>query len=209
MKILVINCGSSSLKYQLIDMTDESVIAKGLCERIGIDGSKLTHQPAGKDKVVIEKDMPTHKTAIEMVMEALQDPEHGVIASTDEISAIGHRVLHGGTTYSDSIVVDEDVKRVIRECFDLGPLHNPANLMGIEACEAAMPGKPNVAVWDTGFGMAMPEKAYMYAIPHEYYEKYGVRRYGFHGTSHKFVSGEAIKFGGLDPKTAKVFVCNL
>lgn len=209
MKILVINCGSSSLKYQLIDMTDESVIAKGLCERIGIDGSKLTHQPAGKDKVVIEKDMPTHKTAIEMVMEALQDPEHGVIASTDEISAIGHRVLHGGTTYSDSIVVDEDVKRVIRECFDLGPLHNPANLMGIEACEAAMPGKPNVAVWDTGFGMAMPEKAYMYAIPHEYYEKYGVRRYGFHGTSHKFVSGEAIKFGGLDPKTAKVIVCHL
>ncbi len=209
MKILVINCGSSSLKYQLIDMTDESVIAKGLCERIGIDGSKLTHQPAGKDKVVIEKDMPTHKTAIEMVMEALQDPEHGVIASTDEISAIGHRVLHGGTTYSDSIVVDEDVKRVIRECFDLGPPHNPANLMGIEACEAAMPGKPNVAVWDTGFGMAMPEKAYMYAIPHEYYEKYGVRRYGFHGTSHKFVSGEAIKFGGLDPKTAKVIVCHL
>ena len=209
MKILVINCGSSSLKYQLIDMTDESVIAKGLCERIGIDGSKLTHQPAGKDKVVIEKDMPTHKTAIELVMAALQDPDHGVIASTDEISAIGHRVLHGGTTYSDSIVVNEDVKKVIRECFDLGPLHNPANLMGIEACEAAMPGKPNVAVWDTGFGMAMPEKAYMYAIPHEYYEKYGVRRYGFHGTSHKFVSGEAIKFGGLDPKTAKVIVCHL
>ena len=209
MKILVINCGSSSLKYQLIDMTDESVIAKGLCERIGIDGSKLTHQPAGKDKVVVEKDMPTHKVAIELVMDALQNPEHGVIASTDEISAIGHRVLHGGTTYSDSIVVDEDVKRVIRECFDLGPLHNPANLMGIEACEAAMPGKPNVAVWDTGFGMAMPEKAYMYAIPHEYYEKYGVRRYGFHGTSHKFVSGEAIKFAGLDPEKAKVIVCHL
>ena len=182
MKILVINCGSSSLKYQLINMEDESVIAKGLCERIGIDGSKLTHQPAGKDKVEIEKDMPTHQTAIELVMDALQNPEHGVIKSTDEISAIGHRVLHGGTTYSESVVVDADVKRVIRECFDLGPLHNPANLMGIEACEAAMPGKANVAVWDTGFGMAMPEKAYMYAIPHEYYEKYGVRRYGFHGT---------------------------
>ena len=209
MKILVINCGSSSLKYQLIDMTDESVIAKGLCERIGIEGSKLTHEPAGKDKVVIEKAMPTHQTAIELVMEALQNPEHGVIQSTDEISAIGHRVLHGGKVYSDSIVVDEDVKKVIRECFDLGPLHNPANLMGIEACEAAMPGKPNVAVWDTGFGMSMPEKAYMYAIPHEYYEKYSIRRYGFHGTSHMYVSGETIKFAGLDPEKAKVIVCHL
>ena len=151
MKILVINCGSSSLKYQLIDMTDESVIAKGLCERIGIEGSKLTHQPAGKDKYVVEKDMPTHTVAIEMVMDALQDAEHGVIKSTDEIAAIGHRVLHAGTKYSESIVVNDDVKKVIRECFDLGPLHNPANLMGIEAAEAAMPGKPNVAVWDTGF----------------------------------------------------------
>ena len=209
MKILVVNCGSSSLKYQLIDMDNESVIAKGLCERIGIEGSKLTHQPAGKDNFVVENPMPDHKVAIQMVMDALQNPNHGVISSVDEISAIGHRVLHGGTTYIESIVVDEDVKRVIRECFDLGPLHNPANLMGIEACEAAMPGKANVAVWDTGFGMAMPEKAYLYAIPHEYYEKYGVRRYGFHGTSHMFVSGEAIKFGGLDPKTAKVIVCHL
>lgn len=209
MKILVINCGSSSLKYQLIDMDNERVLAKGLCERIGIEGSKLTHQPAGKDKYVIENPMPTHKTAIEMVMAALQDPEHGVIKDTSEISAIGHRVLHGGTVYSDSIVVNEDVKRVIRECFDLGPLHNPANLMGIEACEAAMPGTPNVAVFDTAFGMSMPEKAYTYAIPHEYYEKYGIRRYGFHGTSHKFVSAEAIRFGGLDPETAKVIVCHL
>ncbi|MCI8951147.1 MAG: acetate kinase [Lachnospiraceae bacterium] len=209
MKILVVNCGSSSLKYQLIDMDNESVIAKGLCERIGIEGSKLTHQPTGKEKFVAENPMPDHKVAIQMVMDALQDSEHGVIASTDEISAIGHRVLHGGTTYSESIVVNEDVKKVIKDCFDLGPLHNPANLMGIEACEAAMPGKPNVAVWDTGFGMAMEEKAYMYAIPHEYYEKYGLRRYGFHGTSHMFVSGEAIKFGGLDPKTAKVIVCHL
>ena len=209
MKILVINCGSSSLKYQLIDMTDESVIAKGLCERIGIEGSKLTHQPAGKDKYVVEKDMPNHTVAIEMVMDALQDAEHGVIKSTDEIAAIGHRVLHAGTKYSESIIVNDDVKKVIRECFDLGPLHNPANLMGIEAAEAAMPGKPNVAVWDTGFGMAMPEKAYLYAIPHEYYEKYSIRRYGFHGTSHMFVSGEAIKFGGLDPENAKVIVCHL
>ncbi len=209
MKILVINCGSSSLKYQLIDMENENVIAKGLCERIGIEGSKLTHQPEGKDKVVIERAMPNHKTAIEMVMDALQDPDHGVIKSTDEITAVGHRVLHAGTIYSDSIVVNEDVKKVIRDCFDLGPLHNPANLMGIEACEAAMPGKKNVAVFDTAFGMAMPEKAYLYAIPHEYYEKYSIRRYGFHGTSHMFVSGEAIKFGGLDPENAKVIVCHL
>ena len=209
MNILVVNCGSSSLKYQLINMDDESVIAKGLCERIGIDGSKLTHQPTGKDKYVVEHEMPDHTVAIKLVMDALVDPEHGVIKSTDEIAAVGHRVLHAGTVYSDSIIVNEDVKRVIRECFDLGPLHNPANLMGIEACEKAMPGKPNVAVWDTGFGMKMPEKAYLYAIPHEYYEKYSIRRYGFHGTSHMFVSGEAIKFGNLDPENAKVIVCHL
>lgn len=209
MNILVINCGSSSLKYQLIDMANEGVLAKGLCERIGIEGSKLTHQPAGKDKLVIEKPMPNHKTAIELVMEALQDPDHGVIKSTDEISAIGHRVLHGGMKFYKSTVVTEEVKQVIRECFDLGPLHNPANLMGIEACEAAMPGKPNVAVFDTAFGMSMPEKAYKYAIPEEYFEKYSIRRYGFHGTSHMFVSGEAIKFGNLDPENAKVIVCHL
>mgnify|MGYP003371275571 CR=1 FL=1 len=209
MKILVINCGSSSLKYQLINMENESVIAKGLCERIGIEGSKLTHKPEGKEEYVVESPMPDHSVAIQLVMDALVDPVHGVIASTDEISAIGHRVLHAGTIYSDSIVVNEDVKRVIRECFDLGPLHNPANLMGIEACEKVMPGKPNVAVFDTAFGMAMPEKAYMYAIPHEYFEKYSIRRYGFHGTSHMFVSGEAIKFGGLDPENAKVIVCHL
>ena len=209
MKILVINCGSSSLKYQLIDMDDESVIAKGLCERIGIPGSKLTHSPSGKDKVVVEKDMPNHKVAIELVMEALQDPDHGVIKSTDEISAIGHRVLHGGMKFYKSTVVTEEVKQVIRECFDLGPLHNPANLMGIEACEAAMPGKPNVAVFDTAFGMSMPEKAYKYAIPEEYFETYSIRRYDFHGTSHMFVSGEAIKFGNLDPENAKVIVCHL
>ena len=190
-------------------MDNESVIAKGLCERIGIEGSKLTHEPAGKDKYEVENPMPDHTVAIQMVMDALQDKEHGVIENTDEIAAIGHRVLHGGTIYSDSCVVNEDVKRVIRECFDLGPLHNPANLMGIEACEKAMPGKPNVAVWDTAFGMKMPEKAYLYAIPHEYYEKYSIRRYGFHGTSHMFVSGEAIKFGGLDPENAKVIVCHL
>lgn len=209
MKILVINCGSSSLKYQLIDMDHEEVLAKGICERIGIEGSKLTHEPEGKDKYVAAKPMPTHATAIRMVMEALVDADYGVIKDTGEISAVGHRVLHAGTIYSDSTIVTEDVKNVIRECFDLGPLHNPANLMGIEACEEEMPGTPNVAVFDTAFGMSMPEKAYLYAIPREYYEKYSIRRYGFHGTSHMFVSGEAIKFGGLDPDKAKVIVCHL
>ena len=208
MKILVINCGSSSLKYQLIDMENESGMAKGLCERIGIEGSKLTHKANGKE-MVIEQAMPAHTEAIKLVMQALVDPEYGVIKDTKEISAVGHRVLHGGKVYSDSIVVDEDVKRVIRECFDLGPLHNPANLMGIEACEAAMPGTPNVAVWDTGFGMKMPEKAYLYAIPYEYYDKYSIRRYGFHGTSHLFVSGEVLKFAELDPEKGKVIVCHL
>ena len=209
MKIFVVNCGSSSLKYQLINMDDKSLLAKGLCERIGIEGSKLTHSPAGKEQYVVETPMPSHKDAIKLVLAALTDKEHGVIASTDDISAIGHRVLHAGITYTESIIVDENVKKVIRDCFDLGPLHNPANLIGIEACEAAMPGKPNVAVFDTAFGMSMPEKAYLYAIPYEYYEKYQIRRYGFHGTSHMFVSGEAIRFGNLDPEKAKVIVCHL
>ena len=209
MKVLVLNCGSSSLKYQLIDMDNESVIAKGLCERIGIDGSKLTHKPAGKAEYVVESPMPTHTQAIKLVMAALVDPEHGVIKDTSEISAIGHRVLHGGSKFTESIVVDQQVKDVIRECFDLGPLHNPANLMGIEACEEAMPGTPNVAVFDTTFGMSMPEKAYMYAIPHEYYDKYSIRRYGFHGTSHMYVSGEVLKFCHLDPEKGKVIVCHL
>lgn len=208
MKILVLNCGSSSLKYQVIDMDNEEVLAKGLVERIGFTGSVLTHK-ANDKKLVIEEDMPKHTDAIKHVMKALVDPEYGVLKDTSEIAAVGHRVLHGGKVYSQSIVVDEEVKKVIRECFDLGPLHNPANLMGIEACEEAMPGTPNVAVWDTGFGMAMDEKAYLYAIPYEYYEKYSIRRYGFHGTSHMFVSGEAIKFGGLDPEKAKVIVCHL
>lgn len=207
MKILVINCGSSSLKYQLIDSETEIMEAKGLCERIGIDG-RLTHEVPGKDKYKVESPMPDHTAAMNLVMEALQDPEHGVIKSTDEISAIGHRVLHGGPTLTTPMIVDQHVKDVIRDCFDLGPLHNPANLMGIEACEAAMPGKPNVVVFDTTFGMAMKEAQYLYAIPYEYYEKYGVRRYGFHGTSHTFVSQEAIKFGGLKPD-AKVIVCHL
>ena len=209
MKILVINCGSSSLKYQLIDMENEEVLAKGLCERIGIEGSNLSHKAAGKEELEVKKEMPNHTVAIKMVMDALVDPEYGVIKDTSEISAVGHRVLHAGTVYSDSIVVNEDVKKVIRDCFDLGPLHNPANLMGIEACEEAMPGTPNVAVFDTAFGMKMPEKASLYVIPYEYYEKYSIRRYGFHGTSHSYVSKEAIKYCELDPEKAKVIVCHL
>ena len=209
MKILVINCGSSSLKYQLIDMENEEVLAKGLCERIGIEGSNLSHKAAGKEELEVKKEMPNHTVAIKMVMDALVDPEYGVIKDTSEISAVGHRVLHAGTVYSDSIVVNEDVKKVIRDCFDLGPLHNPANLMGIEACEEAMPGTPNVAVFDTAFGMKMPEKASLYAIPYEYYEKYSIRRYGFHGTSHSYVSKEALKYCELDPEKAKVIVCHL
>lgn len=209
MNILVLNCGSSSLKYQLINMGDESVIAKGLVERIGIEGSILTHKPTGKDKYVVETPMKDHNIAVKLVLDALMDAEHGVIKSTDEIAAVGHRVLHAGEKYIESCIVTEDVKKVVRECFDLGPLHNPANLIGIEAVEAAMPGKPNVAVWDTAFGGTMEPKAYLYAIPREYYEKYGVRRYGFHGTSHSFVSKETIKFANLNPETAKVIVCHL
>ena len=209
MNILVLNCGSSSLKYQLINMDDESVIAKGLVERIGIEGSILTHKPTGKDKYVVETPMKDHNIAVKLVLDALMDAEHGVIKSTDEIAAVGHRVLHAGEKYIESCIVTEDVKKVVRECFDLGPLHNPANLIGIEAVEAAMPGKPNVAVWDTAFGGTMEPKAYLYAIPREYYEKYGVRRYGFHGTSHSFVSKETIKFANLNPETAKVIVCHL
>ncbi|MDO4438464.1 MAG: acetate kinase [Eubacteriales bacterium] len=209
MNILVLNCGSSSLKYQIINMDTKDVICKGLVERIGIEGSKLTHKVPGKDNYVIEEAMPTHKRAVELVMAAITDADHGVISSVDEIDAIGHRVLHGGQKFTKSIVVNEDVKAAIRECFDLGPLHNPANLMGIEACELAMPGKPNVAVFDTSFGMGMEPKAFRYAIPLEYLNKYSVRRYGFHGTSHDYVSHRAIEIAGLDPKTAKVLVCHL
>ena len=209
MNILVLNCGSSSLKYQLINMEDESVIAKGLVERIGIDGSILTHKPTGKDKYVVETPMKDHNIAVKLVLDALMDAEHGVIKSTDEIAAVGHRVLHAGEKYIESCLVTEDVKKVVRECFDLGPLHNPANLIGIEAVEAAMPGKPNVAVWDTAFGGTMEPKAYLYAIPREYYEKYGVRRYGFHGTSHSFVSKRLVEYLGMDLNNSKVIVAHL
>ena len=209
MKVLVINCGSSSLKYQLIDSQTEEVLGKRLCERIGIDGSKLTHKPTGKEDYVVESPMKDHQIAVKLVLDALTDKDHGVITDIKEISAVGHRVLHAGQVYSDSIVVNEDVKRVIRECFDLGPLHNPANLIGIEACEAAMPGVPQVAVFDTAFGQSMPKKAYLYAIPYEYYEKYGIRRYGFHGTSHSFVSKHVAEFLGKDINNSKIIVAHL
>ena len=208
MKILVLNCGSSSLKYQIIDMETKDVLCKGLCERIGIDGSKLTHKVPGKEDFVREEAMPDHKRAVEMVMDAITDAAVGVLQSIDEVDAIGHRVLHGGNLFTKSCLVDEDCKAAIRECFDLGPLHNPANLMGIEACEAAMPGKPNVAVFDTSFGMGMEPKAYTYAIPIEYLEKYHVRRYGFHGTSHDYVSHRIKEIADL-PENAKVIVCHL
>ena len=208
MNVLVINCGSSSLKYQLINMDDESLIAKGTIERIGIEGSNLVQKVPGRENYVVKKPIKDHVEAANIMFSTLTDSQNGVIKSLDEISAIGHRVLHGGIKLTESTVVDENVKKIIRECFDLGPLHNPANLMGIEACEKNAPGKKNVVVFDTTFGMALPEKAYLYAIPYEYYEKYSVRRYGFHGTSHMFVSRETIKFGKLK-EDAKVIVCHL
>lgn len=208
MNVLVVNCGSSSLKYQLINMENESVIAKGLVERIGIDGSNIVQKVPGKDDYKIEKPLKDHVEAATLMFSTLTDSTHGAVKSLDEISAIGHRVLHGGMKFTESVLVDDKVKDVIKECFDLGPLHNPANLMGIEACEKNAPGKKNVAVFDTTFGMSMEEKAYLYAIPYEYFEKYSIRRYGFHGTSHMFVSRETIKFGNLKPD-AKVIVCHL
>ncbi len=209
MSILVLNCGSSSLKYQLIDMKNESVQAKGLCERIGEDMSKITHKVPGRDNYSKDVQFKTHTEAVKMVFDLLTDPQNGVVKSIDEIEAIGHRVLHGGTKFTQSTKVDEKVKDAIRECFDLGPLHNPANLMGIEACEKAVPGKPNVAVFDTTFGMSLGAAGYLYGIPYEYYEKYGIRRYGFHGTSHMYVTAEAIKFNNLDKDKARIIVCHL
>ncbi len=209
MNILVINCGSSSLKYQLIDSESEKVLAKGLAERIGIDGSVLTHTPAGKDKVVIEKPMPDHNMAVSMVIDALTDKEHGVIASLSEIGAVGHRVVHGGEKFTKAALIDDGVMKDIEELSALAPLHNPANLIGIRACQKSMPGVKNVAVFDTAFHQTMPKKAYMYGLPYEYYEKYKVRRYGFHGTSHDYVSDRAAKMLGKDRKDMKIIVCHL
>ena len=210
MKILVINCGSSSLKYQLYNMDNNDVLAKGLVERIGIDGSNLQHKPAGKakDKYVFEQPLKNHSEAIKLVMDKLVDPECGVIADLSEINGVGHRVLHGSKFFTESCVVTEEVKKVVAECADLGPLHNPANLMGIEACEELMPGVKIVAVFDTAFHQTMPPKAYMYPLPYEYYEKYNVRRYGFHGTSHRYVSKRAIEMLG-NPEHSRVITCHL
>ena len=208
MNVLVINCGSSSLKFQLINSDTEAVLAKGLCERIGIDG-RLTYQPEGGAKEVNELAMPTHTEAIQFVIDALTNEATGVVKSLDEINAVGHRVVHGGEKFTSSVVVTEEVKAGIEDCCDLAPLHNPANLIGINTCESLMPGKPQVAVFDTAFHQTMPAKAYMYGLPHEYYDKYKVRRYGFHGTSHAFVSKRVAEFLGLDYNATKTVVCHL
>lgn len=208
MKVLVINCGSSSLKYRLIDSDTEEALAVGLCERIGIDG-RLNHTPAGKEKVVIEKDMPNHEVAVQMVLDELTDADYGVIKDLSEIDAVGHRVVHGGEKFTSSVVIDEEVIAGVEECNPLAPLHNPANLIGVRACQNLMPGVPNVAVFDTAFHQTMQPEAYMYGLPYEYYEKFKVRRYGFHGTSHSFVSKRAVEYFGLDPENSKVIVCHL
>ncbi len=207
--ILVINAGSSSLKYQLIDIDTESVLAKGLCERIGIDG-KLTYKPTGGDKLEKDAAMPTHKEAIAMVLDVLVDQKIGVIADMKSIVAVGHRVVHGGTKFTKSVLIDDEVIKMIEECVPLAPLHNPANLMGINACRAVMPNTPMVAVFDTAWGMSMEPKNYLYALPYEIYENYQVRRYGFHGTSHMFVTGEAIKrLGREGDPDVRVISCHL
>ena len=208
MNILVINCGSSSLKFQLINSDTEAVLAKGLCERIGIDG-RLTYQPTGGEKSVEDLAMPTHTEAIQFVINALTDAERGVVASLEEIGAVGHRVVHGGEKFASSTVINEEVLKAIEECNDLAPLHNPANLIGIDACQKLMPGTPMVAVFDTAFHQTMPAEAYMYGLPYEYYDKYKVRRYGFHGTSHDFVSNRAAEMLGKKREDMNIVVCHL
>ena len=209
MKVLVINCGSSSLKYQLIDMATEESLAQGLVERIGIEGSVLTQKVEGREKYIVKEVMKDHKDAIKLVLAALVDAENGVISSMDEINAVGHRVVHGGEKYNKSVVINEEVKNYIEECFKLAPLHNPANMIGIKACEELMPNTPMVAVFDTAFHGTMPEEAYLYALPYELYEKHGVRKYGFHGTSHKYVSQKVAEVMGRDAKDLKVITCHL
>ena len=208
MNVLVINCGSSSLKFQLINAETEDVLAKGLCERIGIDG-RLTYQPAGGEKEKSDLAMPTHTDAIQFVIDALTNEKTGGVKSLDEIGAVGHRLVHGGEKFASSVVITDEVKKAVEECNDLAPLHNPANLIGVAACEKLMPGTPMVAVFDTAFHQTMPEKAYMYGLPYEYYEKYKVRRYGFHGTSHSFVSKRAAEVMGRPYDEVKTIVCHL
>lgn len=209
MKILVINCGSSSLKYQLIDMETESALAKGLVERIGIEGSILTHKAEGKDKHIIETPMKDHQVAIELVLGALTDKEYGVISDMSEISAVGHRVVHGGEKYAKSVLINDEVMKNLEECAKLAPLHNPANIIGINACKKLMPNTPMSVVFDTAFHQTMPEEAYIYALPYEAYEKHSVRRYGMHGTSHKFVSGVAAEMMGKNIEDLKIITCHL
>ena len=209
MNILVINCGSSSLKYQLIDMSNETVLAKGLCERIGIANSFLKHTPKGKDSVQIDVALPDHNTAIAEVVKVLTDKEHGVIASLSDIGAVGHRIVHGGEKFSASVIIDEQVMKVVQQCVALAPLHNPPNIIGIEACRKAMPGIQQVAVFDTAFHQTMPKESYMYALPYEYYEKYAVRKYGFHGTSHKYVSARCAELMGKPLADTKIITVHI
>lgn len=207
MKILVVNCGSSSLKFQLIDSETEEVAASGLCERIGLDGA-LIYKVNG-DKIKQEIDLPDHEVAIKKVLDTLLDKEIGVLTSLDEIGAIGHRMVHGGEKFSSSVIINEEIIKQIETCNDLAPLHNPANLLGVRACQEVMPGVPNVVVFDTAFHQTMPSKAYLYALPKEYYEKYGVRRYGFHGTSHSFVSKRLAELAGLDINNSRMIICHI
>lgn len=209
MKVLVINCGSSSLKFQLIDSDSEKVIAKGLCERIGIDGSVISYSPAGGEKIINETPMPDHKRAIELVIAALTDEKTGVVKSLSEIGAVGHRIVHGGEKFTKSVVITDEVKKAIEDVSDLAPLHNPANLIGVNACEELMPGVKNVAVFDTAFHQTMPEESYLYGLPYDLYEKYRIRRYGFHGTSHAFVSDRLAELVGKDKKELKLIVAHL
>jgi len=209
MKVLVINCGSSSLKYQVLDMTDESVLAKGLVERIGMDGSVINHTKTGEDKVVNEVPMKDHKDAIAQVLAAIQDPAHGVVSDMAEIGAVGHRVVHAGEMYAESVLIDDTVIKALEECVELAPLHNPPNLLGIAACRELMPSTPMVAVFDTAFHQTMPPESYIYAIPYEYYEKYKIRRYGFHGTSHKYVAERAAAMLGKSLSDLKLITCHL
>ena len=209
MKVLVINCGSSSLKYQVLDMTNESLLCKGLVERIGMDGSVITHEKIGTDKVKTEVPMKDHKDAIEQVLNAIQDPEHGVVKSMDEIGAVGHRVVHAGEKFASSVLITEEVIKALEECVELAPLHNPPNLLGIAACQELMPNTPMVGVFDTAFHQTMPPESYIYDIPYEYYQKHGIRRYGFHGTSHKYVAERAAKMLNVNLDDLKLITCHL
>lgn len=209
MQVLVVNCGSSSIKYQLFNMTDESVLAKGLVERIGLDGAVLTHQPTDKEKVVLTADIKNHSVGIKMVLDALNDANHGVIKNLNEISAVGHRVVHGGEKFTDSALITPEVLKAIEDCIEMAPLHNPPNLLGINACTELMPGTPQVAVFDTAFHQTMPKFSFLYGLPYEAYEKYGLRRYGFHGTSHKYVSQRAAEIMGQQMTDLRIITCHL